>query len=236
MGNAPIAVIAHRGLHTAAPENSLRSIAAAIEAGFDLIEVDVRAAADGDLFALHDARVDRTTGGSGHLRGKSAREVSMLRLRDGGPLPRLEALLDLCRKHALLCIDVKERDLGPAVVAAVRSARAEAEIWSTHPEVIARAADARIPPAFISLGLFRGGGLRAQIEFAAQLGAASVSFFPADVAPSTARACRSHGLGLMCGTPNDRPTWRRLAALRARAIITDDPLGCAATLGPPVRV
>lgn len=230
MGTAGVEIVAHRGLHDGAPENSHQAVVAAIEAGLRFIEVDVRATGDGRLVALHDARVDRTTDGTGPLRGKRGQEASRLRLRDGSALPRLEELIEICRGRARLCIDVKERDLGPAVATVVREMGADAEIWSSHAEVIARAADAGLDAALISLGVFPRGGVPALADLAAQLGAIAVSFFPADIGAATVRACGERNLGLMCGTPNDRPTWRRLAAHRARAVITDDPMGARQTL------
>lgn len=47
-------VIAHRGHHTAHPDNSLAAIASAIALGVDLVELDVRTAPDGTLVLHHD--------------------------------------------------------------------------------------------------------------------------------------------------------------------------------------
>jgi glycerophosphoryl diester phosphodiesterase len=58
-----IVVIAHRGEHRAHPENTLPAFQAAIDAGADFFELDVRTTSDGRLVLMHDARVDRTTKG-----------------------------------------------------------------------------------------------------------------------------------------------------------------------------
>ena len=109
----------------------------------------------------------------------------------------------------------------------------DAEVWSSHEEVVARAADAGIPATLIVLGVMPKDGVGGLVELAAQLGAIAVSFFPADLEPHVVRTCRERGMPFMCGTPNDPPTWRYLAASEARAIITDDPLRCAAALAAP---
>jgi len=44
-----VAVIAHRGEHLHHPENTLPAYQAAIDAGADFIEVDVRTTSDGKL-------------------------------------------------------------------------------------------------------------------------------------------------------------------------------------------
>lgn len=223
-------VVAHRGLHRRAPENSLAAIEEAIDARLTRIEVDVRASADGGLFLLHDPRVDRTTTGRGRLRRVDSSAARTFRLHDGSPLPRLEEALDLCRGKAILCLDVKEADLGARVSHLVRELHAHAEVWSPHPEVIARGSDAGVYAALISLGLFKRGGVAELAHFGRQLGAAALSFFPADLDWGVARTCQASALSFMCGTPNDVRTWRRLQQQGARAIVTDDPLRCIEVL------
>jgi glycerophosphoryl diester phosphodiesterase len=54
-------VIAHRGYSAAAPENTLAAFEAALRAGADMLELDVRLDADGVPVVVHDATLDRTT-------------------------------------------------------------------------------------------------------------------------------------------------------------------------------
>ena len=56
-----VAVISHRGEHLHHPENTLPAFRAALEAGADFIEVDVRTTSDGKLVVMHDGTVDRST-------------------------------------------------------------------------------------------------------------------------------------------------------------------------------
>jgi len=58
-------VIAHRGGRARAPENTLEAMQLGIAEGADAIELDVHLCADGEVVAIHDATVDRTTEGSG---------------------------------------------------------------------------------------------------------------------------------------------------------------------------
>jgi glycerophosphoryl diester phosphodiesterase len=59
-------LIAHRGGSALAPENTMPAFRAAVERwDADMIELDVRASADGRCIVLHDATVDRTTNGTG---------------------------------------------------------------------------------------------------------------------------------------------------------------------------
>lgn len=121
------AVVVHRGLWRDAPENSLPAIECAIEAGHDVVEIDIRRSADGELFLLHDETLARMTGldqAVEHLSSQQLKELS-LRNRDGGEgnvftqerLPNLREVFDLMRGRIFLHLDVKERAVIPAVIA-----------------------------------------------------------------------------------------------------------------------
>ena len=60
-------VAAHRGWCSDYPENTMPAFRAALEIGVDQIELDVRVTKDGELVIIHDATVDRTTNGTGHV-------------------------------------------------------------------------------------------------------------------------------------------------------------------------
>lgn len=55
-------ITAHRGLSVKAPENTLYAFSDAIDAGADMIELDVQQTKDGVLVVLHDQNLRRTTG------------------------------------------------------------------------------------------------------------------------------------------------------------------------------
>ncbi|KPL50322.1 glycerophosphodiester phosphodiesterase [Xanthomonas axonopodis] len=122
-----LVVVAHRGCHAAAPqhgftgtapENSLAALERCIAIGADVMETDVRRAADGSLVMLHDATVDRTTDGTGKLSELTLADLQKLRLRsdEGGaqaPLTdqrvvTLEQMLARAKGHILLNLDVKD--------------------------------------------------------------------------------------------------------------------------------
>jgi glycerophosphoryl diester phosphodiesterase len=62
-----VVVIAHRGEHLHHPENTIPAFQAAVEAGADFFELDVRTTLDGKLVLMHDRNVDRMTGGKGDV-------------------------------------------------------------------------------------------------------------------------------------------------------------------------
>jgi glycerophosphoryl diester phosphodiesterase len=81
--------IAHRGGRGIAPENTLVGFREGLRVGADVVELEVHLTADGQLVVIHDDAVDRTTDGSGLVRGMTLREVKDLDAgyrftRDGG--------------------------------------------------------------------------------------------------------------------------------------------------------
>ncbi len=76
-----LSVIAHRGGRGLWPENTLYAFRRAVELGVDVLEMDVRQSADGELVIVHDETVDRTTEGSGPV---SALPLARLRELDAG--------------------------------------------------------------------------------------------------------------------------------------------------------
>lgn len=128
--NPGVLTIAHRGVWSEAPENSLAAIRAAIALGVEIVEIDVQTTADGRLAIIHDATLDRTSTGSGIVSELSFATIREARLRHGagGPdaavtderVPSLEEALEEARGRVLINLDTKyDRDLG-AVTAAVR--------------------------------------------------------------------------------------------------------------------
>ncbi|UBX38307.1 glycerophosphodiester phosphodiesterase [Enterococcus lactis] len=58
-------LVAHRGAHIIAPENTVESIHQAKILGYQAVEIDVRTSRDGVNFLMHDDTLDRTTDGTG---------------------------------------------------------------------------------------------------------------------------------------------------------------------------
>ena len=86
---------AHRGLWSGrgVPENSLRALCAARQAGFG-VELDIRLSADGEPYVFHDTGLRRMTGVWGDFETLARRELSQLSLPDGSPIPTLAEALD----------------------------------------------------------------------------------------------------------------------------------------------
>jgi hypothetical protein len=126
----PCAVVAHRGVWNAAPENSMLAIERAIEAGHDVVEIDVRRTADGGFCLCHDDTFERMAGVD-----LKPEEISIddalkltLRQRDGGipervsdqKVPNLRDVFDLTRDRIFVHLDCKRREIIPDVIECAR--------------------------------------------------------------------------------------------------------------------
>jgi glycerophosphoryl diester phosphodiesterase len=124
-------VTAHRGASQDAPENTLAAFRRAVDVGADCVEFDIHVSADGDVFVIHDEKVDRTTNGSGEVRRLRTKEICQLDAGAwfsdayaGEPVPLLDDVLDLLKGRAVPMIEIKVKrrkclDAGARVVAAL---------------------------------------------------------------------------------------------------------------------
>lgn len=118
-------VIGHRGYSAFAPENTLPAFRLALEAGVDLVELDFRQSADGQLVVFHDPDLDRTTDaclrwGGKHIRVES-KSIAEIRSLDAGrwfdgkfagtPVPLLSEALDLIQPSGIALLERKSGDV-----------------------------------------------------------------------------------------------------------------------------
>src|SRR5215467_10259431 len=91
-GSRKILTSAHRGEHHHHPENSLPAFQAAIDAGMDYVELDVRTTSDGQLVLMHDPTVNRMTNGKGKVAEMTFDQIRALDLgaRFPGQFPGLK--------------------------------------------------------------------------------------------------------------------------------------------------
>ncbi|RRD26847.1 glycerophosphodiester phosphodiesterase [Brucellaceae bacterium VT-16-1752] len=132
------AIVAHRGIWSDAPENSLLSIRRAIEAGYDVVEIDVRRTADGEFALLHDDTLERMASVDKEPEQLTLADLTSLALRnrDGGPenpftgekLPSLRDVFELTRDRIFIHLDIKHRHVIPEVIAYARKMGVEKQV------------------------------------------------------------------------------------------------------------
>jgi glycerophosphoryl diester phosphodiesterase len=121
-------VCAHRGAGKLAPENTLAAFRVGYAHGYRMAEFDVKLAADGVAFLLHDDALDRTTNAHGRADALTWRELAQIDAGSwhspayaGEPLPTLAAIARWSRAHEVAVnVEIKpthgrERETGAAV-------------------------------------------------------------------------------------------------------------------------
>jgi len=108
-------LIGHRGYPALCPENTLASFEGAMQAGCDMIELDVTLTKDRKVVVIHDDTLDRTTTGKGPVRGHALAEIKAL---DAGSwfdarfaeerVPELSEVIKLTAGRSMLNIEIKE--------------------------------------------------------------------------------------------------------------------------------
>jgi glycerophosphoryl diester phosphodiesterase len=249
----------HRGAAGVAPENTLVSFTRALADGSDILELDVRATADGEVVVIHDATLERTTDGAGpvsaHTLGEIVRLDAGFRFTpdqgrtfpyrgQGVSVPRLADLMREC-PGVPLNIEIKQAD-PPIVTAVVR---------------LLRAAGARVLLAAEADGIMREIRLQAPeiptscsagevAAFVTALGCGQTPALPAGavalqiperfgdltlVNAESLAAAHALGAEVHVWTVNDPREARRLVALGCDGIMSDFPAEARAAIDEETR-
>jgi glycerophosphoryl diester phosphodiesterase len=215
--------IGHRGAPALAPENTLRSFAAALDHGMDMVELDVLAVPGGGLAVAHEVPVP----GAEFLALDEA--LGFLAAR-GAPvqldlkLPDPSGVVDAVRRHGL----VERAFVSGSSAAALRRVRElEPELRTsfTYPED--------------RLGITKRGGLNALTTpglalmkralplriggMLARAGATAVTLNHAVVTAAVVERCAALGAPVLVWTVDDPGLCARLESLGVAGIISNDP-------------
>ena len=227
--------IAHRGAGQLAPENTLAAFRLGASHGYRMFECDAKLSADGVVFLMHDAQLERTTNGSG-IGGELAWHA-LSQLDAGGwhsstyagePLPTLEAVARFCLANGhLLNIEIKPT---PGAEAATGQAVAQlaAQLWqgaqvpplltSFKPEALAAAHTAAPElPRGLLIDTLWDGWLAQALALECVAVVAHHSLWNTSTVPQV------HGAGMKClsYTVNDAQIAQHLLAIGTDGIITD---------------
>lgn len=113
--------LAHRGDWSGAPENTLAAFAAAERAGADLIELDIRLTADGELAVVHDPTFERVWGLPRAVAETSLADVRALRSGEHRVPTLAEALAAV---SAGVMVDYTAADVVEPALESIRAAGA----------------------------------------------------------------------------------------------------------------
>ena len=225
-------LIAHRGVSARAPENSLEAFVQARDDGADGIELDVLAAASGEVIVFHDDDLARLGGRPERVRDLAWSTLRDVKLLSGARIPLLAEVLEASRP-LLVNVELKADGRSPRGLAALvtrvaaivegTGSASRVLVSSFHPWAVAlwqRRCPA-VPAALLyesgsALPLRRGWALRWLRPFAAH---------PEAVLCDRARVAALHdrGFRVHVWTVDAPEELRRLRALGVDGLITNDP-------------
>ena len=132
--------VAHRGAGRLAPENTLAAFREGARHGYRMFECDAKLSADGQIFLLHDATLDRTTDGHGVAGELPWSALCQLdaggwhsRAYAGEPLPTLQAIARYVLRNGF-ALNVEIKPTPGQELATGRAVAAEAKrLWTGQP-------------------------------------------------------------------------------------------------------
>jgi len=261
---ARVQVHGHRGARAVRPENTIPAFEYAIEAGADVLELDLAVTRDDVLVASHDPVLPEALcqGPPGATRVIRGMTLAALRRWDCGSLPNpafprqqtvpgtrvptLDEVLDLApRGRFHFNIETKifpdKPELTPSpeefarlLVEAVRRRGLESRVIIQSFDFRTLHAAAAMAPEIRRAALYSGPP-RDFAAIARQARATLVSPHYSLVTPAAVRAAHEAGFPVVPWTANTPADWDRLVAAGVDGIITDDPAALIAHLRRPLR-
>lgn len=228
-GDGGVLCIAHRGDPVSVRENTVGAIRCAIDAGADVVEIDVKTTSDGVSIVLHDDSLARLWDVDRDIRTMTAAEVAQI---GGAPtdlrIPTLDEVLGLFSgTSTAVLIDMDGAEWAEAARYAVRRAvdagrlRAAQVIWCGDidgmREVRAADPDARI---FLSWGEEARSGPPGD-ELVEALRPEAFNPHWRAVEAGGRDWARNRGLPLSCWTVDDPDDMRQLVAAGVDALISN---------------
>lgn len=247
-GSTPTVLnIAHRGYSGVAPENTLVAVQRAIDAGADMVEIDVQMSADGEIVVMHDTSLTRTTDAETRYptRVTSNWSVDAFTLDEmmaldagswyapefaGEPVPSLRQVLDLLADNSGLLLEVKSPDRYPGIEMKIAE-DLEAAGWvvneSATQVLVVQSFDWESMRTYANLHRDVRIGLLGNPPDSEEVWA-DVATFADDINPGHGNvdqalvdAVHARGFGINPYTVNDEARMRELIALGVDGIITD---------------
>jgi glycerophosphoryl diester phosphodiesterase len=229
-------VIGHRGAAARAPENTLAGLRRARALGCAWVEFDVRLTGDGALVLCHDARLERTTSGSGPV---SAHTLGSIRGCDAGSwfdpafagerMPTLDEALRLAAELGLGAnVEIKsdrgrEYATAAAVAGAVERLRGHAPALLVSSFLATAVAALRDLAPSIPRGMLFRSVPHGWAELAARLGCIMIGVDHLRLRPPRIAAIRAAGYQVAAYTVNDPPRARLLFDWGVTSVFSDAP-------------
>ncbi|MDU9417946.1 glycerophosphodiester phosphodiesterase family protein [Staphylococcus lloydii] len=140
MTNSQIKVVAHRGLSSKYPENTLIAYEAALQLNIDYLEIDIHKTADDKLVVIHDDSVDRTSNGTGKIKDYTMEQLQQLDYGlwkgesfRGQTILEFKDVLKLVKQYSKkLLIEIKKPEQYPGIEQLLLKQLEEAQVQSSN--------------------------------------------------------------------------------------------------------
>ncbi|UYZ21638.1 glycerophosphodiester phosphodiesterase [Mesobacillus jeotgali] len=237
-------IIAHRGASAYAPEHTLPAYDLAVHSGADYIEIDLQMTKDGELIALHDSELDRTTNGSGLVKTQTLDKIKALeagswfneqypQLADSAyekaEIPTLEEIFQRYGKSVNYYIETKSPGMEVKLINLLRKhslvqSESKVIIQSFHSKSLRKIH--KLEPGIPLIQLYRYSGkarltdreLRSLKKYASGIGA---NFGKVDV--EYIKKAHRHGLAVHLFTVNSDDDIQQAYEIGADGVFTDYP-------------
>ncbi|OWK38578.1 glycerophosphodiester phosphodiesterase family protein [Fimbriiglobus ruber] len=229
-----VQIMAHRGLHVLAPENTLPAIMACAADYIEWAEVDVRLTRDGRHVVIHDDSVDRCLNGKGRVSDLTSDELKQLdagswfadRFKDVRFLALAE-LLSSAKGKVNLYLDCKQVDPDLLAKEIVAAGMEKQVIVYAAPEVLAKISTAaRNTVPVMTKYRPKSATLDSLVK---QCHPAAVEIDADDVTPDVCQDAHARGIKVQAkvlGDKRDNATvWGKMLDAGADWLQTDDPVG-----------
>lgn len=237
-------IIAHRGYSGLYPENTLSAIRAAVDAGADMVEIDVQLTKDNVLVVMHDSSVYRTTNGSGLVKDLTLEQIRALDAGSkfgpqfaGERVPTLEEALDAVHGKAMLNIEVKNAGTEGARrhVAEQITTLLERKNYASHVQVMAFDADfmreMRLKAPKVSMALLAiSNPFNTKLRQASKLGMDGLNLLHSTVSQDEVKDIHKAGLRTHVYTVNRTNSMLKALRRGVDGLITDHPDVAAAAM------
>lgn len=231
-------IIAHRGVSSLAPENTMAAFSKCLDLGITWFEFDVQMIADGSLVVIHDDSLDRTTNATGAVAEKT---FAQLRGVDAGAwfgdvyrmerIPELSSVVELLNSTTLAAnLEVKpvgsaeQRDAVVEAVAKVAGKVTDQKkllISSFDEGVLANLSGFRT--AYLVDRAALKADLPGRVNRAVELGCRAIHPEVAGFDESGLAAMQSAGLEVNVWTVDDLAEGKKLAEWGVDGLITNRP-------------
>jgi len=230
------AIYAHRGASGRYPENTMSAFRAALRSGADGIEIDVQLTRDGEVVVIHDARLERTTNGSGLIQNHTLQELRQLSAGSWfhpkfhlAKIPRLTDVLAFIQQTKLtLLIELKnflvpQPELEEKVVSLIQqydlTHRVVISSFNFNSLLLIKELDQQI-----RTGLLYVGHLREPWQIAKQFHTDELHVPREELSPALLYESKKQGLSVVGWTVNSRLRLQQMMKLGVDGIITNYPL------------